>query len=129
MDQYCYDRCLDVKLSKGFYGDNIIIGIEANKIEEVNRCFNDIYNFNGCPAFTELEWIKEIPPNYFAKFQTNEKRFLGYLANRYIFDMLLNYPNKKETTRIRTDAIKNAINKYECIEEDFFLIDRNNFNL
>lgn len=114
----------NVKLSKSIYGANIIVGISSNSKEDITYCFNHIYNLNGCPSNTELEWINEIPPKYFAKFQTGERRFLECLSNQYIFNILKDNPEKEETTKIRAEGASYAFSIYQQMEYDLFLTNR-----
>lgn len=114
-----------VSLFKEHSGYNILIGIKGKK-EEIERYFNGIYNFNGCPSFTEIEWLGTCGENgstlHFARFQTNEARFLECLYNQNVF--FLTYPDKKENKEIRKKARVLADQAYENIRRDRYLTDK-----
>ena len=82
-----------ITLSKQMWGANVYIGISSESEQEITEFFNGIYNFNGCPENTELDWIsRDTSLRCLAIFQTNPKRFQRAIYNQNITK--LTYPTK-----------------------------------
>ncbi len=125
-----------MKLTKEVYGANIIVGIRGDSKEEVEMAFNGIYNYNGCPTLTELDWIVEqeagfienedgskspIKANFFAIFQTDEKRLQRSFRDQAIVD--LTYPKAIGNGReIKQMAEEHAAQVIADIERDATLL-------
>lgn len=105
----------DITLTKTYHGSNVIVGISGTS-EAITRFFFGIYNWNGCPAECELEWIKEGMNGTpcLAKFQTDEERLLRALTN---CEFALKKGNRAEVERGVMDTWDNA-------ELDIFLNER-----
>ena len=87
------------------------MGIYGNSKAEVEQYFNGIYNFNGCPSITELDWIQENEEKseFLATFQTDESRLIRGFTDQNITKLV--YPEKvlggKQIKEIaRQDAVK-----------------------
>lgn len=107
-----------IKLTKKGFGANVIIGIIGNTKDEVEHCFNGIYNFNGCPSFTELDWIQdnENGEEFVAAFQTNEERLIQAFYNQNINKLV--YPTKMFNGKtIKAMAMNDAVLMFESIGE------------
>jgi hypothetical protein len=107
----------NITLSKTYHGSNVIVGISGTT-ENITRFFYGIFNWDGCPAECELEWIKEGTNGSccLAKFQTDEERLLRALMN-------CEFASKKGE---RGKVEKDVITAWDEVEMDIFLNERRN---
>lgn len=116
---------INVILSRENYGANIYVGVKGLK-DDIVRFFNGVYNWGGCSAHCELEWIGQIGSNgssaYLAKFQTNEERFVKSLYNINL-SFLTNSGQKIETITARREARRLTQKTFNNMNHDPFLID------
>lgn len=108
-----------IRLTRTPYGANIVVGIYGNTKEEVEQCFNGIYNFNGCPSITELDWIQEneTKGEFLATFQTNEDRLVRAFTAQNINKLV--YPTKAFNGKeIKKMALQDALTFIEQMPSD-----------